>query len=389
MTPDPWPRVDESYLRDVLARLVQTPSINPLFDSTSPGERDIADVVARECERLGMAVTRLETEPRRVSIIGTRKGAGKGRSIMLYAHHDTVGVAGMAEPFSARVEDGKMYGRGAYDMKCGLAACLAAVHALRASDTRLAGDVVLAAVADEEVASIGMMDVLRHVHTDGAIVTEPTELGLCTAHKGFSWIEVETHGRAAHGSRFQEGIDANMRMGRFLSRLERLEVALRTSAPHPLVGPPSLHAGVLHGGSGPSIYAAHCRLEIERRMLPHETEALVVDQVQRIVDELSAEDSSFRASVRPTLTRPAFEVDPAAPIVAAVREAATQILGAPPASFGASYWMDASLIAEKGTETVVFGPIGAGAHADVEWVDLASVGVVANVLARAATTYCS
>jgi acetylornithine deacetylase len=384
----PSVRVDPHYLRGVLTRLVQTPSINPFFDASSPGERAVAGVVSRECEALGMEVQQLETQPGRVSVIATRRGTGDGRSLMLYAHHDTVGVSGMGEPFSARIEDGKMYGRGSYDMKGGLAACIAAIHALRRAGADLTGDVVLASVADEEVASIGMTDVLRHVHTDGAIVTESTELGLCTAHKGFSWIEVETHGRAAHGSRFEEGIDANMRMGRFLSRLERLEVALRTSEPHPLVGPPSLHAGVLAGGSGPSIYAAKCRLEIERRMLPHETEELVVSQLQRIADELAAEDDTFRANVRATLTRPAFEVDPGAPIVSAVRDAATALLGREPPSFGAPYWMDASLIAQQGTETVVFGPIGTGAHADVEWVDLDSVDVVANVLARAAVTYC-
>jgi acetylornithine deacetylase/succinyl-diaminopimelate desuccinylase-like protein len=381
--------IDEPRLRDLLARLVRTPSVNPQFDPRSPAERNVADVVALECADVGMEVTRSEPDPGRVSIIGRVRGTGGGRSLMLYAHYDTVGAEGMSEPYSAAVRDGRMHGRGTYDMKGSLAACLATVRALRKAGVRLAGDLVLVAVADEEVASIGIADVLRSVRTDGAIVTEATELQICVAHKGFSWIEVETQGRAAHGSRFQEGIDANMRMGRFLAELAHLERALRESARHSLLGPPSLHVGTLRGGTGASTYAAQCVAQIERRVLPHETEATVVGEIREIVDRLYATDATFLATVRPTLTRPPFEVNDDAPIVRAVRDAATARLGSVPTAFGAPYWMDASLIAAHGTETVVFGPIGAGAHAAVEWVDLESLSTVAHVLARSAVTYCA
>jgi acetylornithine deacetylase len=386
--PPTTPQIDPAYVRRTLARLVQTPSINPFFDPTSRGEVDIAAVVADELTQLGMTIARSEPEPNRISVIGRLEGTGGGKSLMLYAHHDTVGVTGMPEPYSGAERDGRLYGRGSYDMKGGLAACLAAVRALRDAGARLSGDVVIVSVADEEVASIGMTAVLRTVRTDAAIVTEATELQLCLAHKGFSWIEVQTFGRAAHGSRFEEGIDANMRMGRLLARLEHLEIALRQSAPHPLVGPPSLHAGVLQGGSGPSIYAAACRLEIERRSLPHETEQFVVQQIQNIIDQLATEDATFKATVHATLTRPSFEVSESAPIVGAIRSAATEVLGAPPPVIGVPYWMDASLIAERGTDTVVMGPIGAGAHADEEWVDLRSVEQLADILARTAIVYC-
>jgi acetylornithine deacetylase/succinyl-diaminopimelate desuccinylase family protein len=379
--------IDEPYLHDVLARLVRTPSVNPLFDSGSPAERDIAAVVRRECAKLGMQVTQSEPQPDRISIIARVPGTGGGRSLMLYAHHDTVGVEGMPEPFSAAIRNGRMFGRGAYDMKGGLAACLAAVRALSEAGIRLAGDLVVAAVADEEVASIGMTDVLKLVHTEGAIVTEATDLQLCTAHKGFSWIEVETHGRAAHGSRFDDGVDANMRMGLFLAELAHLERSLRESAPHPLLGPPSLHVGTIRGGTGASTYAAQCVAQIERRMLPHETEERVIAEIREIVDRCAA-DPSFHATVRATLTRAAFEVNHDSPIVRAVRDAATARLGSAPSIFGAPHWMDASLLAAEGTETVVFGPIGAGAHEIAEWVDLASVGTVANVLAHAAVAFC-
>ena len=190
-----------------------------------------------------------EPAPGRTSVLGRLAGTGGGRSLMLNAHCDTVDVQGMAEPFSGATRDGKLYGRGAYDMKGSLAACMAAAKALVDGGTRLRGDVLVAAVADEEYGSLGTSDMLTHVKVDGAIVTEPTALEVCLAHKGYLWIQVEVAGRAAHGSKFELGIDANMKMGQFLGKLSELERDLRSRPPHPLVGPPSLHAAMLSGGT--------------------------------------------------------------------------------------------------------------------------------------------
>jgi acetylornithine deacetylase len=340
-------------------------------------------------QALGMETTEYEPEPGRVSVVGRLRGTGGGRSLLLYGHIDTVGITAMPEPFSAAVRDGKLYGRGSYDMKGGVAACLAAVKSLRDAGAALRGDVLIAAVADEEVASIGMADVLRYVSADAAIVTEATELRVCLAHRGFSWIEVETLGVAAHGSRYDLGVDANMRMGRFLARLDTLEQDLRARRPHPLVGPPSLHAAVIRGGTGVSTYADHCHLEIERRTVPGETEEQVIAEIRAITDALAKEDATFRAHVRPMLTRSSFEVDPNAPIVTAVLEAATNVLGARPEVIGEPYWMDAALLSAVGIDTVVIGPAGAGAHALEEWVDLESVQQLTDILTKAATQFCS
>jgi acetylornithine deacetylase len=379
---------DRDCVIDTLAALVRVSSINPAFSGGTTDEREIAARVAGEMEGLGMETETLEPQPGRVSVLGRLRGTGGGRSLMLYAHLDTVGIEGMPDPFSATVREGRMYGRGAYDMKCGAAACLAAVKALRDGGARLAGDLLLAFVADEEVASIGMADLLTHATADAAIVTEPTQMRVCLAHKGFCWVEVETFGRAAHGSRFADGIDANMRMGRFLARLETLERELRASPPHPLVGPPSLHAAVLRGGTGASTYAARCRLEIERRMVPGETEELVLAQIRAITDALAAEDPTFRASVRATLTRGSFHVSPGAPIVRSVLGATAEVLGSTPETIGEPYWMDAALLAEAGISTVVIGPRGDGAHADEEWVEIDSIVQLAEILARAAIDFC-
>jgi acetylornithine deacetylase/succinyl-diaminopimelate desuccinylase-like protein len=381
---------DTRYITSTLTDLVRTKSINPAFADGEPSdERAIATRVGTMMRALGMEIAEYEPEPGRVSVVGRLRGTGGGRSLLLYGHIDTVGVSGMPDPYAATVRDGKLFGRGAYDMKGGVTACLATVKAIRDAGVSLRGDVLIACVADEEVASIGMAEVLKHVRADAAVVTEATELRVCLAHRGFSWIEVETLGVAAHGSRFDLGIDANMRMGRFLARLDHLEQELRSRQPHALVGPPSLHAAVLRGGTGTSTYADHCRLEIERRTVPGETEAHVLSEIRKITDALAAEDSTFRANVRPMLTRGSFEVDRNAPIVHAVLGAATRVLGAPPPVIGEPYWMDAALLADVGIDTVVIGPSGAGAHALEEWVDLDSIAKLTDILSAAAREFCA
>jgi len=382
-------QIDRAYLEETLASLVRINSVNPKFSDGSTDESAIAAHLEGVLRALGMEVTLHDAAPRRTSIVGRLRGTGGGRSLMLYGHIDTVGIEGMKAPLSGRIRNGRMHGRGTYDMKGGVAACIAAVKAIVDGGAPLAGDIVFVGAADEEVASIGMSEVLKHVRTDAAIVTESTELQLCLAHKGFCWMEVEVEGRAAHGSRFEEGIDANMAMGRFLGRLDNLERELRKRPPHALVGPPSLHAAVILGGSGTSTYAAHCRLEIERRTIPGETEAGALAEIQAILDALAADDANFRARVRPLLSRGSFEAQRESTIVESVQAAATTVLGAPPRIIGEPYWMDAALMADAGIETVVIGPTGAGAHAAREWVDLASVESVAAILARAAASFCA
>lgn len=381
-------RVDFDHLVRTLGELVRINSINPAFSGGTTDERRVADYVRAAMAALGMETHAHEPAPGRVSVVGRLRGTGGGRSLMLYAHHDTVGIEGMPDPWSAEVRGGRMYGRGAYDMKCGLAACLAAAKTIVDGGAPLAGDLLIASVADEEEASLGMTDVLRHHGADAAVVTEPTELAMVVAHKGFCWIEVETEGRAAHGSGYQVGIDANMRMGRVLARLEALGARLVSSAPHPVVGPPSLHAATLQGGTGWSTYAARCLLRIERRTVPGETEGDAVGQVQAIVEALAAEDPTFRATVRPVLSRPPWEARADSAITEVVAGAAEAVLGRAPARTGAPYWMDTALLGAAGIDTVVMGPAGEGAHAAVEWVDLESVRQTAEILVRTARAFC-
>ena len=381
-------QVDRSDLIRTLSDLVRINSINPVLVSGAPGEGEIARYVATWLGDAGLEILVDEPEPGRPSVAARLPGTGGGRSLMLNAHMDTVGVEGMAEPWSGAVRDGKLYGRGAYDMKGSLAACMAAAKVLARQPPRLRGDLVVAAVADEEYGSIGTAGLLKRVRTDAAVVTEPTSLRICRAHKGYLWIDVEVEGRAAHGSRFDLGIDANLRMGRFLVALEGLERELRARPPHPLVGPPSLHAALLEGGTGLSTYAARSRVRIERRTIPGETEAGAVAEIDALLDRLRKSDPALRISRNTFFSRDAFEIGPDAGIVQTLDTAARSVLPEPPAHVGDTPWMDSALTAAAGIETVVFGPHGTGAHAAEEWVDLESVAATASVLVETARAWC-
>jgi acetylornithine deacetylase len=238
---------------------------------------------------------------------------------------DTVGIENMPEPFSAEISAGKLYGRGAYDMKCGLAAMLAAAKAIVDSGTMLKGDLMLAGVADEEYASLGTQELVKRYHPDAAIVTEPTELQIALAHKGFIWYEVEVIGKAAHGSRPQLGIDANMKMGKYLHELDKLEQELRARSGHPLIGPPTLHASLIKGGTSMSVIADRCSLFIERRTLPGETESQATAELQALIDRVAEADRDFKANLRRDMLREPFSVDENAAIVQVLDRAYSQV----------------------------------------------------------------
>jgi acetylornithine deacetylase len=292
----------------------------------------------------------------------------------------------MTDPLTPRIEDDRLYGRGGYDMKAGLAAALIACR--EAAALGLAGDVVVAAVADEEHASLGVQEVLETVRADMAIVTEPTELELAIAHKGFVWSEIEVSGRAAHGSRPHLGVDAIVKTGPILTALGELDRAL-AGRTHPLLGRGSVHASVIRGGEELSSYPARSVLGIERRTLPGETSADVEAELERLLDACRAADSELRVTRRTLLVREPFEVERDAEIVGVVSAAAAQATGEAPRTSGASYWADAAFIAAAGIPTVLYGPAGEGAHEAVEWVGISSTEAVARTLVEVAARVCA
>jgi acetylornithine deacetylase len=361
-----------SEVAELAAALVRIDSVNPALIAGAAGEAEVARFVSSWLERAGLEVEVVEPAAGRPSVIGVARGTGGGRALLLNAHLDTVGVHAMETPFDARVEDGRLYGRGSYDMKGALAAAMLAIA--DAAALGLSGDVILTAVADEEVASLGTEAVLGRVVADAAIVCEPTELQVAIAHRGFAGFEIETHGVAAHGSRPDLGVDAIAKMGHVLVALEELDRRLQAGRRHPLVGTASLHASLIEGGQEFSSYPARCLLTGERRTLPGETAAEIEADLR-----MAAGDAELRLLV----SREPFEADEGHELVRAVK-AAAGVSGA----VGLPFWTDAALVAAAGIPAVLFGPVGEGAHAAVEWVDVSSLERCRAVYVTVATAVC-
>lgn len=375
-----------SSVAELAAQLVGIESINPQLGVGGSGEMEIARFVAEWCERAGLETSLTEPAPGRPNVVAVARGSGGGRSLMLNAHMDTVGVVRMPDPFTPRLEGGRLYGRGAYDMKGSLAACMFATAEARQQGLR--GDVILTAVSDEEFASVGTEAVAASVHADAAIVTEPTEMQVAVAHRGFVCFEIETIGRAAHGSRPQLGIDAIAKMGRVLVSIEELDGRLRSNPTHPYVGSGSVHASLIEGGQEYSSYPARCVLQAERRTIPGETVELAEAEIRAILAEAVACDSDFSGEVRVVASREPFEADAASDVVTTVRSCAAVALGSEPEVVGASFWAESALLAGAGIPTVLFGPRGEGAHAEVEWVDVASLDQCAEIYLAVAADVC-
>lgn len=381
--------VDVNRLTALLTGLVRLNSINPDLVTGAPGEGAIAAFLVESCRRGGLEAELEEVAPGRFNAIARLHGRGTAPALLFNGHVDTVGVEGMTiDPFGAEIRDGRLYGRGAFDMKGGVAAMVEAAVAV-AERGSPPGDVILTMVADEEYGSVGTQAVVREAPAGvaAAIVTESTALDVCIAHKGYAWLTVETVGRAAHGSRYERGIDAVAHMGRVLAALEHLEREIFPRRTHPLLGRPSVHASFIEGGIGLSTYPDRCRLEIERRTLPDETAEDVSAEMERVLAGLRVDDLHFQAAASLKMYRPGLEVAPEAPIVRAVRQAAETVLGRAPSLVGEAAWLDSALLSAAGISTVIFGPQGEGAHAAVEWVDLASVVATAEVLAEVITRW--
>jgi acetylornithine deacetylase len=375
-----------SDLTALLCALVAIDSVNPSLVPGGAGEGRIADFIERWAGEEGLEAERLEGTPGRPSVLVRARGTGGGRTLMLCGHIDTVNVDGMVDPHSPRVEGDRLYGRGTYDMKAGVAAALMAAR--DASRLGSAGDVVVAAVADEEHASLGVQEALGRVSADAAVVTEPTELELVVAHKGFVWTEVEVTGRSAHGSRPHLGVDAIVKMGAVLRELEELDRSLADRT-HPMLGRASVHASLIEGGAELSSYPARCKLSLERRTLPGETGEQIGREVESLLERCRAADPEFEAVQQAVLVREPFEIAPGAELVSIVADAAAEALAEPVKVSGASYWADSAFIADAGIPTVLFGPGGEGAHANEEWVSLSDTEAVARTLVGVATRLCA
>lgn len=371
----------------LLKRLVSIDSVNPALVPGAAGEAAIARALVEELRSVGLQTDVQEAAHGRPNVVAVLEGRVPGRSLMFCGHVDTVGVAGMTRPFEPVERGGRLYGRGAQDMKAGVAAMIGAARGIAESGGLDAGRLVIACVVDEEHASLGAEALVTRWRADAGVVTEPTDLQVAVAHKGFEWVEVETEGRAAHGSRPRDGRDAILRMGRVLAALEALDRELQSGRAHPLVGTASLHASLIEGGRELSSYPDRCVLQIERRTIPGEPQGSAGREVERILDAARAADAEFTGASRAMFSRAPYEIAAGHELPAVLVSAAHEA-GTASELIGMSFWTDAAVLGAAGIPSVLFGPTGAGLHGLEEWVDLQSVLTCRDALVTLARRWC-
>ena len=380
-------RPDAGNAVELTRLLVKVDSRNPDLVAGAPAEGEVARALASVLEGWGFRVSLQEVVPGRPNVVA-RIGTPGSRSLMFNGHLDVVGVEGMTHaPFDALTSDGKLYGRGATDMKGGVAAMCCA--AWRAAQAGLAGEVVVAAVVDEEWQSAGTKCLVdRGVRADACIVTEPTRLAIAPAHKGFTWTEVAFTGRAAHGSRYDVGIDAIRHAGLLLAELDRLdreELVLHT---HPLLGHASLHASSISGGSGWSTYPDQCLMTVERRTVPGESPDDAVHEMRQALKRVTASTESARGDVRHVFSQWPSDVAVDAPVVRSL-SAAMEAMGERVSIEGLSAWTDAALLNAAGIPAICYGPGDISlAHSATEWVEEREITRATAVLERMALDWC-
>ena len=373
-----------------LARaLIKIDSRNPTLAPDSPGEGKCARFLASVLDDWGFSVELLESSvPNRPNIVA-RVGPVDAPALMLNGHIDVVGVEGMVhQPFSGELRGGRIYGRGSADMKSGVAAMCSAAAGVTAEES--ARQIVITAVTDEEYESLGMRALIAAgIRADCAIITEPTRLAICPAHRGFVWMDVAFKGRAAHGSRYDIGIDAITHAGLVLAELERLEKTRESGPQHPLLGRASLHASKIAGGVGMSTYPEECTLAIERRTLPGESAEGAMKEITDACAAVRANHPQLDARVTLTTAQVPSDVPLDSPIVERLQRALEREK-VPVRIEGLSAWTDAALLNEAGVPTICFGPGDiALAHAAEEFVQVEEIEIATRVLTTVAREWCS
>lgn len=380
--------IDAEFTRATLREIVRIDSRNPGLEAGAPGEWELAHHVAGQLNGFGWSAEVHDLGKPRANVVARWPGTGQGQSLMINVHLDTVGTTGMEDPFGGELRKGKVFGRGAQDVKGGVAAALAVAKLIAEEQIRLEGDLVLAFVADEEHESRGTEALVRKVTTDAAIVLEPSELDVCIAHRGFGIFRLQTRGRAAHGGASDLGIDANLHMGRLLVELEGLRGRWQKAKRHPMLGAATLHVPLISGGRQLFMYADRCTIDLECRTIPGQSNEAVLAELESILTDLRKQVPDFQGSVELIQWRAPYSIDPDSRLVQTVLDAASRVRGQAAKLIAHPWWEDSAILGDAGIEAVVIGPTGGGLHTDDEWVDADSVVKLAEILFLSAVDYC-
>lgn len=389
-------RVLREIQREEVVRLAQDLVRIPSYLGIPGVETGLAEYIAAYLQRQGVKSELEEIFDGRCNVYGSLPGTGRGQRLLFCGHLDTVPPHNMEiEPFAAYLDDGKIYGRGAVDMKGGLAAMLAAMAALKRAGAVLAGEVHFAGVVGEESpnTSEGARALAaKSKVADMAIIGEATSLHIAAAHKGMEWLKIEVKGKAAHGSVPEKGVNAIIKAARIIQAIEQELVPRLKDRVHPLLGSPTLNIGRIQGGILNNIVPDSCWFSLDRRWIPGETLEDVLGELQAVIDKLKAKDPELEAVLveqQETVGRGPMEIPLDHPLIKALATVIDQQFAARPVTKGVVYWTDAAHLARADIPTVVFGPGDiAQAHAAVEYIDADQIYQAARIYALTALKVC-
>ncbi|MGM0437546.1 MAG: M20 family metallopeptidase [Bacillota bacterium] len=368
--------VKKEELTDLISELVKIPST----PDSEGYERKVAEYIHQFFQDEGIESQLIKVKDNRPNIIAKIPGTGRGRSLMLTGHMDTVPAYDMdIDPFSGEIKNGRVYGRGAVDMKGPLACMMLTLVAVKRAKIELKGDLIFAGVIEEEYKSFGTEHLVKNgPKTDAAIVGEPSQLNIAAGHRGLEWLEITIEGKAAHGGTAKKGINAISKAAKFINKVEEELLPQFAERTHDLIGPPTLNFGVIKGGTQPSSVAGECKIQIDRRWTPLETLDQVFEDLNKIIEKLQKEDKDFKASVKripsnmATMDHKPMEISLDHPLVKKLEDATEVVRKKKADIISFPGWTDASLISNfANIATVVFGPGDIScAHSEIEYIDI-------------------
>jgi acetylornithine deacetylase/succinyl-diaminopimelate desuccinylase-like protein len=382
--------VQEHEVEELLSDLVRIDSVTPWLIADGAGEGEVARFIADWLAPTGVEVALEEVEPGRPNVVARLPGSGGGQSLCLNAHADTVGYHNWADRAlrPERRED-RLIGIGVADDKSSVTVALLALRELAASGTRLRGDVVVACTVDEEGASIGTADLVRRHHYDAAIILEPEAIGRAIVeHQGFGWVDIVVHGRAAHGSAPDVGIDAIVHMAEVVRGLAELDARF-AAAPDPLNGRTVVHASTIAGGTDYATYPSQCTLGIEIGTQPGEKLAARIADIEAIFDRCRSRFPEFSAEVTARIERDPFRASGHEELLAAAGRATERVSGRRLEALGMNAWTDAAFMQAAGIPTILLGALGGNFHAPDEWVSLPECRDMVEIVRLTAVDVCA
>ncbi len=393
--------IDDDELIRWVQELTRIPSV--WRPETGEGEEAAARWVEARCQAIGLETHFDMVQPGRPNVIAIHRGRENGKTLMFEGHTDVVTEGDPSlwtyPPFAAEIHEGRIYGRGANDMKAGLVAALIAIKAIVESGVNLQGNILLGALCDEEGSMIGVKDFVARGWADmvdAAIICEPEENHLCIAQKGVMWIHAFIHGVMAHGAMPLTGKNSAYPMARFLTQVAALEVEeIARHGAHPFLGQPSITPTILlspprgYGEPQNNVMPQSTEVVLDFRLIPGQDADALAKRVESLLQEVTAGEENLRYEMRVLEVRPPTDTDPTEPVVTTLAAAYRDLTGQDPIYGGVPGSTDGTILHwKKGIPIVTCGPgdIHIPHHID-EWVSIDEIKLAARLYALAALRY--